>query len=140
MCEHKFEVIEHTADKGIRAYGDTPAQALESAAYAMFSLMADLELYKPERVTEISIEAQDAQVLLHNWLSELLFYFEVERVLPVGFKVVEFAEWRVRAEIAVRPIGPDIQWLGSEVKAITYHELKFEERDDQWMAQAIVDV
>jgi len=140
MCEHRFEIIEHTADKGIRAYGDTPQQALENAAFAMFSLMADLERYHPEREVELVVEAQDAETLLHAWLSELIFYSEVERVLPLQFRIVEFDRWRLAARIAVRNIGPDIQWLGSAVKAVTFHEMVFEEREGQWVAQAILDV
>lgn len=140
MCEHKFEIIEHTADKGIRAFGNTPGQALETAAYAMFSLMAELERYEPEQTLEIAVEGQDAQMLLHAWLSELLFGFEVDGLLPVDFEVTEFEEWRLKAKIAARRIGPDIQWLGSAVKAVTFHELKFERLDGNWVAQAIVDV
>jgi len=140
MCEHRFEILEHTADKGIIAYADAPERALETAAYAMFSLMAELERYEPEGTIEVEVEAGDAELLLHQWLSELLFRFEVDRVLPVGFRVVEFKPWRIRAQVAVRSIGPDIQWLGSAVKAITLHELKFEKRDGCWVAQAIVDV
>lgn len=140
MCEHRFEIIEHTADKGIRAYGDTPERALESAAYAMFSLMAELDQYQPQQTLQIATEAPDAESLLHSWLSELLYSFEVEGLLPVEFRVEEFGKWRTRAEVAVRQIGPDVKWLGSVVKAVTYHELKFEELDGEWVAQAIVDV
>jgi len=140
MCEHRFEIIEHTADKGIRAYGDRPEEALANAAYAMFSLMADLSGYQPEGTIDVFAEGQDAEVLLHAWLSELLYRFEVDRLLPVDFKIEEFQEWRIRAKAAVRPIGPDIQWLGSAVKAVTFHELKFEKQDGRWIAQAILDV
>ena len=140
MCEHRFEIIEHTADKGIRAYGDTPEQALERAAYGLFSLMAKLNIYPCERKQEYLVEVADAELLLHGWLSELLYSFEVEGLLPVGFEVLEFEKWRIKASVAVRRIGPEIEWLGSPVKAITFHELKFEQIEDKWIAQAIVDV
>jgi SHS2 domain-containing protein len=140
MCEHRFEVIEHTADKGIRACGNTAKEALENAAFGVFSLMAELELYQPDRSVEIELEAPDAEILLHSWLSELLFGLEVEGILPIRFEVLDFSEWRVRARVAARKIGPDVQWLGSPVKAITFHELKFEASDSGWIAQAIVDV
>ncbi|MGC8832531.1 MAG: archease, partial [Armatimonadota bacterium] len=39
---YSFEVIDHTADRGLVAYGSDLAELFEACAYGMFSLMADL--------------------------------------------------------------------------------------------------
>ena len=41
--ERDFEVINHTADVGIRAYGANMGQAFANAARALFSLIAELD-------------------------------------------------------------------------------------------------
>lgn len=140
MNEHRFEFIEHTADKGIVACGDTLVEALENVAYGMFSLMAELDKY--EGVEERAIEAQGADdvSLLHAWLNELLFVFEVDRVLPVSFNIGSLENGALTATVAVHPFGPDIEWLGSGVKAITYHEMLVERLDVGYRVRAIVDV
>jgi len=140
MDEHRFEVIEHTADKGIAAYGDTFAEALQNVAYGMFSLMADLARYKPSEARTVELSADDKVSLLKAWLQELLFIFEVERVLPVEFHVREVSDTRLRADVRLRPFGPDIEWVGSQVKAVTYHGMRVEELDHGYRVQAIVDV
>ncbi|MCJ7808130.1 MAG: archease, partial [Dehalococcoidia bacterium] len=39
----RFEIIDHTADVGIAAYGEDLKEAFANAAYALFSMMLDLE-------------------------------------------------------------------------------------------------
>ena len=39
----KFELIEHTADVGLVAYGKTLAEAFANAAYGLFSIIAELD-------------------------------------------------------------------------------------------------
>src|SRR5690554_1405600 len=140
MRERKFEIIEHTADKGVVAEGKTLGEAFENAAYGMFSLMADISTYEQTRTVELDVSGIDLETLFHNWLRELLFIFEVEKVLPVDFDIYEIDESHLNARVMVREIGPDIEWLGSPVKAVTYHEMKVEQSDDKWHVEVILDV
>lgn len=140
MTEHTFQVLEHTADKGVAATGKTMAEAFENAAYGTFSLFVDPSQYQPESEVEISVEGDDREQLLWSWLSELVFMFEVDKQLPVNFHILEISDTALKAVVPVRPIGKDIEWHGSGVKAITYHQLKVEETDGTWLAQVYVDV
>jgi SHS2 domain-containing protein len=140
MREHRFEIIEHTADKGVAAEEKTLPAAFESAAFGMFSLMAELPKYTPTRTIEIEVSGMDRETLFHNWLRELLFVFEVEYILPLDFEIFEFNENHLKARVMVREMGPDIEWLGSPVKAVTFHEMKIEPVDGGWHVQAILDV
>ena len=73
-----FEVIDHTADVGIIAYGRNFNELLENAASGMFSLMADLETISPKERREITAEVPipDEELLLLRWLKELLYLKE----------------------------------------------------------------
>lgn len=138
--ERIFETLEHTADKGIAAYGKTMAEAFETAAYGMFSLFVDPGAYEAESCQEVEVTADDKEQLLWTWLSELQFKFEVERVLPVEFNIIEISDTALKASVAVRPVRDDIEWLGSPVKAITFHQLIVEETGNGWHVQVYVDV
>jgi SHS2 domain-containing protein len=77
--------------------------------------------------------------LLFDWLNELLFTFESHRLL--------FSEFRVRldqdgliADCRGEPYDPARHRLEHEIKAITYHGLKFEPADSGWQAEFIVDI
>lgn len=140
MTERTFQVLEHTADKGVAATGKTMAEAFENAAYGMFSLFVDLSKYQAESENEMSVSGDDREQLLWSWLSELVFMFEVDKLLPVDFRITEISDTSLKAVLSVRPIGKDIEWQGSGVKAVTYHQLKVEQADDTWRAQVYVDV
>jgi SHS2 domain-containing protein len=140
MIERTFQILEHTADKGIAATGRTMAEAFENAAYGMFSLFVDPSKYQPESKIEMIVEGDDREQLLWSWLSDLIYMFEVDRQLPLDFHIAEISDTRLKAQLDVRPISDDIEWLGSGVKAITFHQLKVEEIDGTWRVQAYVDV
>lgn len=140
MRSIRYEAFEHTADKGIRAYGDTLEELFENAARGMFSLMADLERYRPSREVPIEVHDENPELTLKAWLDELLFIFEVERILFTDFRAAEVAPMSARGTALGLAIGPEIEWLGAVVKAVTYHALKVEQGPDGWVATVVFDV
>jgi len=136
----RFEPLEHTADKGIRAWGSSIEELLENAATGMFSLMADLGKYTPIETREFVIEASDLESLLRTWLAELLYQFEVDRMLFVDFDVDSIEDGKLHATARGLPFSDDIEWLGPSVKAVTHHGLIVRRTDDRWEAQVIFDV
>ncbi len=137
--EHKFETIEHTADIGVVGYGSSMAEAFENAAYGMFKIMADLEKYEPTCSEVVHAAGDDDVVLLQNFLSQLIVLFESKNVLPLEFEITEISLGRLTCWVSARPIGPDIEWTGPAVKAVTYHQMAVES-NGEWRARAILDV
>jgi len=136
----RFEVLAHTADKAIRAYGKSVEELFENAAYGMFSLMADLGKYMPTETRTFEVEAPDIESLLRSWLAELLYSFEVDRILFVDFEVQAIDGCRVKGKAHGLPFSSGIEWLGSSVKAVTHHNLYVHRTDERWEAQVIFDV
>jgi len=77
----RFELVEHTADIGINAYGKTLTEAFANAAYGMFSIIAELESVREAESRRVEVSADDIEGLLFEWLNSLLYYFDVE-MLP----------------------------------------------------------
>ena len=140
MRMSRFEPLAHTADKGIRAFGGDLKELFENAAHGMFSLMADLDKYAPTETREISVEAPDLPELLRGWLAELLYQFEVDRMLFVSFEVRAVEETRMRGIARGLPFNPGIEWLGSIVKAVTHYDLDVHRTDERWEATIVFDV
>jgi SHS2 domain-containing protein len=135
-----FETFDHTADVGIRARaGDLPGLLVE-AARGLFSLIAEpVPDDPPGSRIEIRVRGDRADLLLFDWLSELLYVSDRDRTVLIGFEValVEGGlEGRARA-ISVDDAGIV---LLHEVKAITYHGLSVERDGAEWVAEFIVDV
>jgi len=140
MIERRFEVLSHTADKGIKAFGRDLKELFENAAHGMFSLMADLDKYAPVESRKFTVQAADTESLLRTWLAELLYQFEVDRMLFVDFEIQSVEGHRLEGSARGLPFNRDIEWLGSSVKAVTHHNLYVHRTDERWEAQVIFDV
>ncbi len=123
----EFEIIEHTADVGIRAWGDTIEEAFEQAALGMFSIIADVSKVELIGEAEVRVDNDEMDGLLVDWLSELLYLFDAERIFLGKFKV-KIDERNGRYFLKGRVFGetydPKKHGMGVEIKAVTYHMLK----------------
>jgi SHS2 domain-containing protein len=138
-----FELLEHTADVGIVAAGDTLGEALAWAAKGMFSVIADLDTVSPRESLEVSVKAADREALVVDWLNELLYRYEAEGFLPREFNVmVDDTGTSLRAECRGEPVDPQRHQILTSVKAATYHQLELAHPPpaDQWRIQVILDV
>lgn len=136
----RYETIEHTADIGIRAYGDSRRELFESAAGGMFAMMADPETVKPDVEFTVRAEAADGVSLLVEWLNELLYVFDSKGVLLKRFEIVELGETDLRARVFGEAIDRSRHALETDIKAATYHMLDVTESGGRWSAQIIFDV
>jgi SHS2 domain-containing protein len=136
----KFDVVEHTADTGIVAYGTDMQEAFANAAYGMFSLMADLRQVREETSRYIEAEASDRESLVVSWLNELLYIFDAERIIFRRFNILQVTNTRLKADAYGEKVDPSRHRLRSGVKAATYHMLKVAERRDHCSIRVIFDV
>ncbi|MCX7642441.1 MAG: archease [Armatimonadetes bacterium] len=136
-----FEIVEHTADVGIIAYGRDYRELLENAALGMFSLMADLKTVAPREEREVIAEASlpEREWLLLRWLKELHYLKEVEKFVPREVKVTEVTETTVKGIVKGEKLHDGIVLL-HHVKAVTHHMMNIEQVGDLLRVQVIFDV
>ena len=125
----RFEVIEHTADAGIVAYGRDMGEAFVNAAHGMFSLIAEPVGPSNDFCREVELQASDHEALLVDWLNELIFIFEADHVILSRFEIADLSENRLRARVCGNKIDQARHKLKAHVKAATYHSLRIEEGD-----------
>jgi SHS2 domain-containing protein len=121
-----FEILEHTADVGIRARGETCEEAFAAAARALAELQ-DAWVPGQGEPRRMSVTSSDRPALLVAWLDEVLYLQESDDVVFGGFEVTRIADDRLEAEVLAAPRG-DRALEAVGVKAATYHRL--EVRDD----------
>jgi SHS2 domain-containing protein len=135
-----YEIFEHTADVGIRARAEDLKGLFEDAARGLFScIVANLQEVRPLQEMRFTIAGERRDDMLFDWLAELLFAFDTQRVLLADFQV-EFVGNGLEATARGEPIDRRRHQLEMEVKAITYHGLKVERDGDGWLAEVIVDI
>ena len=131
-----YQELEHTADWQLKAWGADVPSLFEQAALGMVDL-SGIQLAANPRVTkELRLEAPDREILLVDFLSELLYLGETENIGFDDFDLqVEDAVLHAKIE------GAPIESQTKEIKAVTYHNLKIEERPDGvWEVNIVFDV
>lgn len=134
----KFEMLSHTADIGIIAYGKTQAELFENAAIGMFSLITPLEKVSEKILISVSIDAHDNEELLITFLNELLYYYSTKKVLFKRFDILKISETHLDVNISGEQISA--HQISNDIKAATYHNLKIEKTASGCKTQIIFDV
>ncbi len=139
----KFEIIDHTADIGLMAYGKDREEVFINAALGMFKIIAgENRDLKENFYTKIKLEAKSLEDLLIAWLNELLYIGEVKLVILNKFKIKELSDSQIKAEVGGTKINHLSNRIKREVKAVTYHRLEIikDEENGLWRAQVIFDI
>jgi SHS2 domain-containing protein len=119
----KYEFIEHTADIGIKAYGDTLEESFANAALGMFNVMTEVSKVEPVGEYDVKVESDNLEDLLVDWLGELLFLHETQDVLLSEFEV-KIEDLSLTAKVRGETLDRKKHELKDDVKAITYHMLE----------------
>jgi len=134
----RFQLIEHTADTGLVAYGKTLAEAFANAAYGLFSIIAELDTVNETESRTLEINEDDREGLLFEWLNSLIYFFDVEMLLFKRFDIIRLTGHQLTAICYGEKYDPSRHHLKMGVKSATYHMLKVDEEKNQ--VQVIFDV
>ena len=137
--EKEFEVLNHTADIGIIAYGRDMKEAFANAARGMFSLITELDDVEETERREIELTAPDRESLLVAWLNELIFLFDVDNILLKRFIITHLNSTHLKARAYGEMVDTSRHKLKLGIKAATYHMLKVE-KDNGFKIQVIFDI
>lgn len=135
-----FDILEHTADTGIVAYGGNINEAFSNAAKAMFYLITNLGPIVEKTHRDIDIIARDKEELMVDWLNELIYFFDTENLVFKRFEVTVTNAFRLKARVYGEKVDKSRHLLKTGIKAATYHMLKVDENGDHYMVQVIFDI
>jgi SHS2 domain-containing protein len=136
----KYAYLDHTADVGFRAYGDTVEAVFSHAAEALFGVLTTLERIQPTRQYGVKLEADDLEALMVRWLNELLYRFETEALLLGRFLVKTVEDGCLWASCWGETFDPARHEIKTGIKAATYHQIYVRQRGDLWESQVFLDL
>ncbi len=136
---HEIEFFDHTADIGFRLQRPSKKELFRDAALAMFHVIEPDTRYRSLVDYEITVESQDLEELMVNWLSELNFYFQIEGYVPLNIRLT-FAANGLTALIQGYVVNHAVHNSEVEIKAVTYHKIYVKQVDGLWKAQVIFDI
>ena len=155
MPHPPYEILEHTADVGLKAYAPTLPELFVNAARGMLALALEPPMapvpsgvegsevepqeMRPSEFRKLSASGEDREELLVHFLSEILYAVDAEgwqfsefRIQKLAATAIEAEGWGARAErSAHRRVA---------VKAVTYHQVSVAQTSDGWEAVVYFDI
>jgi SHS2 domain-containing protein len=133
-----------TADIAFRASGRTLEDAFKAAADATMNVMVeDLESIRPEVERQMEVESDSPEMLLFNFLNEIIYYKDAEGLLlrVRSIRIEHNGRHSVlHAKADGEKIEPERHQTRVDVKAVTLHRFSLTRIDNGWEAFAILDI
>ena len=133
-----FEVLEHTADVGVRAEASSLQECFRQMTLGLLEISGT---YRPNNgdKRDISVEADDLGALLVYWLEEVLYIQDSADALVTDVTVNEVGTDAAVGSVSITPRGTEVL-EGTAVKAITYHQLSVVRTEEGWAATVFFDI
>jgi len=143
-----YEILEHTADFKVHGWGNSLEELFADIARGAFSVSAGQEpptdVRERGKVFEISVEGVDNESLLINFLSELIYLYNVEKVFCWDFEVnislISTPDQSPHLKLVGKAYALPVQEVEVEIKAATYSGLKVAQTEKGWEATVVFDI
>jgi SHS2 domain-containing protein len=138
--ERGFRQIDHTADLALEIWAPAEVDLLVEAARAVVDVLtesADLGA-KPPVTVPVSVAGIDREDRLVRWLNEILVLAVHEGFLLLDAAIELEGEEGLSARVRARPGAREL--VSTELKAVTYHDLRLERDGRGWRARVVIDV
>ncbi|MCX7919389.1 MAG: archease [bacterium] len=141
MTDNKcYEYIDHTADIGIRGFGKSFLEALVNVAKGMFAAIHDMKYVETAESHPIDISAGTREDLVVHFLNYLLYLHDAKTFIPKEYQLELPAPNRILGTLHGEKFNPEKHYIFDEIKAVTYHQLLIEQKDNEWIIQVICDL
>ncbi len=138
----RFRYVEGgpSADLTTEAYGSTLEEAFSNTALAMFNAITHLSGVEKLDSWTVKVEGDDVELLLYNFLDELLYIHDTNLVVFSDVNVL-LDQKKIHLTAKCRGEVFDLQKhdQGIAIKAVTFHQMNIEKREDCWIIRVVFD-
>jgi SHS2 domain-containing protein len=135
-----FEILDHTADLSLRAYGRDLRELTENAARGLLALLYAADPPAPQQTRELTVSAEQPEYVIQRALRELLYLLEDSGEAPVAVAVATAGRGEARLRVGTVPLEQVRSLLGAEIKAVTRHGLAIAQGPEGLSLTLVLDV
>lgn len=132
------------ADIAFIAHGPSLSELYRQAARATTEVMLeDLDQLRLEENRNLDLEDEELEILLFDFLQELVYYKDAEQLLLLPKSVdvtLTQGGYRLQASLAGETIDPRRHSLNADIKAVSLHRFRVEPTEGGWQAAVVLDV
>lgn len=136
-----FREFDHTADLGFDAWGRSRDELFAQATLALAAICYEGATVRPRQRRELRAQGRGDEQLLVQWLQAVYLLLELDGWLLAGIEELHVKDHEVHGVLLGEPCDRQRHTLHTEIKAITYHDLRVRRAaDGQWRTRVVVDV
>ena len=139
-----FRILPHTADVGLEVQGETLEELFLSAAEGWKILVLGDSPITPQTTKHLTLQSPDLDDLLVQWLSELNYLLQVKQFVTHSVQHITIRQennsWTCEAIIAGEKLNPAHHDIHFEIKAVTYHQLHIQRKNNHFHTRIIFDI
>lgn len=140
----EYKYLEHIADLKFEAKGKNLKEAFTNAAKAMFNSMVELKQIEPKIEEILEINSESLESLLFDWLSELLRVHDTNDLIFSEFTIQSIRRtesgWYLKAKFKGEKIDTKKHDIETQIKAMTYNDLKIEKTSKGFTLIVVMDI
>ncbi|MGB3975479.1 MAG: archease [bacterium] len=110
-----------------------------TAGWALGNLLTDIKAVEPRIFHRISFQSDDFSMMMVDWLSELLYLFETQKLIFSKFDII-ITDDAFSAEMLGDKVSRETHVFRHEIKAVTWHGLTVEKHNDIYKTRIIFDI
>ncbi len=135
---YQVEELPHTSEVGLEVRAASGAGVYAGLARAMFALIGTHPPPRPRFTRRpVTLSAPDAEALLVDWLSELLYLHAVTGLIFPRCAIHVWTPTRLEAVVGgCRPARRPIL----DIKAVTYHDIRVAQEGEGWLGRVYFDI
>ncbi|MEN2997909.1 MAG: archease [Brevinematia bacterium] len=140
-----WEIHDHTADVIIEGKGKTLEKAFEGIALALQSVMVDISSVKPRKIIKecIELNSSSSEEQLFEFLSRIVFIKDVKKFFFSDvelFITTDNNKVKLCFTLKGERIDPKKHTIFTDVKGVSYSELKILNEKGYYICRCVVDV
>ena len=129
------------ADIAFEAESDTVDGLFETCALAITDIMVDPTTLRSKAQRTLTLESEDMDRLLYDFMTELIVMKDVDSLLFREFKVKVSAKGTSMTAVAKgEPIDRERHRLRNDVKAVTMHLFGVKHQGGKWKTTVVLDI
>ena len=131
------EIREHPSEIELHIRAESLGDLLAEAGRALAAVqLAGANCVPGGAVRSIQVTSAGRELLLVDWLNELIFLADLDHWVALEFEV----DLTTDTELQARASGVTLEWRGSRVNAVTLHGLRVENSASGLEADVLLDV
>jgi len=143
-----FQLVPHTADLKLIAYGKTLKDLFRHALIGMFQSIgprsSDCSIANDRLVCsklpierDLQVSSSNRECLLVDFLSDALYFSDIYNEAYLDVVIHELHDKEIKATLkGIKVDGFEVV----EIKAVTYHDLNIKKVDDSWQTAIVFDI